>query len=503
MIEIKDFNPRLYQTKILETAKGKNTLVILPTGLGKTHISLLLSIHRLNQFPNSKIILVAPTKPLCNQHYQNFIKHMSLDKENIVLVTGLISPKKREEIYQEAKIIIATPQTIQSDIKNKRINLENISALTIDECHRSRQHFANTIISQHYVKKSNFPRILALTASPGSTKKKINEIKENLFIEAIEIRDEESKDVLPYIQKKVVQHIEVELPPKFKQIHKLVSTIYKEKLQKLKGLGLTKPLSIINKRDLISFQTYMFLEAKHGNRAAYYTISLTAQAIKLSHSMELLETQGLIPFCKFLKKMESETTKAAKAIKNSKEIIKAKKSAEELILKNIKHPKINKLKEIAKSELEKNSNSKIIVFANFRDTVKNITTELKEISKASPVILIGQKEGITQKKQLETLKDFEQEKYNIIVTTSIGEEGLDIKGGLSIAIFFDAVPSTIRLVQRSGRVGRLEAGKIIHLITKNTRDQGYFWKSLKEKKKMKNIIKGMQNKLEKQTTLKT
>ncbi len=490
-----NFTLREYQKNILETAKNKNTLVVLPTGLGKTAVSVALSLERLTKFPGSQALILAPTKPLANQHYETFINHTDFPKEKTVLITGLISPKKREQIYKEAKIIIATPQTIQFDIENKRISLENISTLTIDECHRSRQKFANTIVVQHYVKQSQFPRILALTASPGSTREKINEIKENLFIDAIEMRSTEDTDVQDYVQKKNVEFIEVELPEKFLELHALLSEVYKKKLKQIKEFGLTKPISIISKKDLLSFQNYMFSEAKRGNKASYYGVSLTSGAIKLTHALELLETQGLNSFSKFMQKLESETSKASISINKEPQVIKARELLKKLQNNNLDHPKLNKMSEIIKTELNNDQNSKIIIFANFRDTVKNIVQEIKKIQGIYPGELIGQKEGITQKKQLETINDFEQGKYNVICTTSIGEEGLDIKGGISIAIFYDQAPSGIRRIQRTGRVGRLKTGKIIHLITKNTRDQAFYWKSQRDEKKMKSIISGIQKKL--------
>ena len=231
--------------------------------------------------------------------------------------------------------------------------------------------------------------------------------------------------------------------------------------------------------------------------ASYYGVSLTAGAIKLTHTLELLETQGLNLFSKFMDKLSKETSKASISINKEPQIKKAKGLLEKLEKNKIDHPKLERLNELVKTELDDNKNSKIIIFANFRDTVKNIVNAIKIIPNATPIALIGQKEGITQKKQLEVIKEFEGGKYNIICCTSIGEEGLDIKGGtgLSTAIFYDAVPSTIRRIQRSGRVGRLNPGKIIHLITKNTRDQAYYWKSYKEEKKMKNIVSVMQRKL--------
>ena len=498
-MNIRNFIPRLYQEKILETSKEKNTLVVLPTGLGKTACAIMLAIDRLNKYPNSKVLVCSPTKPLCSQHIESFKKYTDIDENKILLLTGIILPKKREELWKDKDIIIATPQTIESDLKNKRISLENFSMLCIDEAHRSRQKFANTVVSKHYVENSKFPRILALTASPGSTKEKIEEIKNNLFIEAIEIRDETNEDVMPYLQKKNIEFIELELPESFKEIHKLVNEVYTGKIKQLSQFGLTKPISIINKRDLILFQTQLQSKIKHGNRAAFWGISITAQ--KLTYALELLETQGINQFYNFISKLENGESKAAKQIFNDNKIKNALKKAEILINSNIEHPKINALKEIIKKQLQDQPLSKIIIFANYRDTVKNIVENLKKIEGAKSTELLGQKEGITQKKQLESLKEFEEGKYNIIATTSIGEEGLDLKGGLNIAIFFDQAASAIRKIQRSGRVGRTEPGKIIYLITKGTRDQAYHWKSHRDIKKIKYIISKMQSRIEKQTKL--
>ena len=121
-MEIKNFAPRSYQESILKTALEKNTLVVLPTGMGKTAISFLLAVERLKKYPDSKIIIVSPTKPLSAQHLKTFKDHT--DIQEVVLLTGATAPEKRKKIFEESKIITATPQTIQSDIKNNRIYLE-------------------------------------------------------------------------------------------------------------------------------------------------------------------------------------------------------------------------------------------------------------------------------------------------------------------------------------------------------------------------------------------
>ena len=92
---IKDFTPRLYQQTILGTAANNNTLVVLPTGLGKTAIAFLLAALRFQQYPHSKILMLAPTKPLCEQHVETFRKHLELPEQEIIVFTGQVKPERR------------------------------------------------------------------------------------------------------------------------------------------------------------------------------------------------------------------------------------------------------------------------------------------------------------------------------------------------------------------------------------------------------------------------
>jgi len=247
----------------------------------------------------------------------------------------------------------------------------------------------------------------------------------------------------------------------------------------------------------LNLQRHLQKEIKRGNRAAFYAISLAAQILKLSHATEMIETQGLTSFYDFLNKLEKETSKASKIISENKSVINAKEKAKTLIDKDIEHPKIDKLKEIMRESKQK----KTIIFTTYRNTVENIVNLLnKENIKTTK--LVGQKEGLTQKEQVKAIEDFNNGIYTCLVTTSIGEEGIHI-GSADIAIFYDNTPSSIRKIQRTGRVGRLRPGKVIFMITKNTRDAAYHYKSKRDEKKMKEILYKMKekNKIKDQETL--
>jgi len=491
-MELKNFTPRTYQEKILSTAVNANTLAVLPTGMGKTAIAILLAIARLKDYPQGKILLCSPTKPLCNQHIQTFLDYTTLETHDIALLTGILQPKIRVELWEKAKVIIATPQTIESDLRNNRISLKDVIVLCIDEAHHSRMRYANTGLALYYKEQAINPRILALTASPGFTKEKINEICDNLFIERVEIRTEEDEDVKPYIQEKQTEWMYVELPESMKQLKVFLDASYKEKLQKLREIGLTKPLNIVNKRDLLQMQIHFQREIANKNQTAFYGISMVAQAIKVEHALTLLETQGIRSLHEYLKKLQSEDTRAAKTLIKERNIAQTIAGTQKLLDDNVQHPKLMKLKEIIREELQKNPLTKFIIFANYRLTVNEVFHALQEEPLAKPTILVGQKEGLTQKQQAQVIIEFTEGKYNIIVGTSITEEGLDIPGGAELAIFFEPVPSEIRSIQRKGRVGRIKVGKVLFLITKGTKDEAFYWSSVRKENKMKKILYGMQ-----------
>src|SRR3989344_3982815 len=109
---------REYQKNILETAVRKNTLCVLPTGLGKTNIAIMLAANRMENFPEKKILIMAPTRPLCAQHQKSFQSAFDIPSKEIILVTGQVMPQDRREIYKGFRIIISTPQCIEHDLKN-------------------------------------------------------------------------------------------------------------------------------------------------------------------------------------------------------------------------------------------------------------------------------------------------------------------------------------------------------------------------------------------------
>lgn len=532
LIKPDSIESRAYQESILATALNKNVLCVLPTGLGKTPIAVLLAANRLAENQNSRILVAAPTRPLVSQHYKSFLNFLNIDEALFALITGIINPGKREEIYKNKKIIFATPQTIENDLQEARLNLKDFSLLVLDEVHHAIGNYAYPFIAKKYLEQAANPRILGLTASPGGDAGKIEEICKNTGLDAVEIRTEEDEDVRPYIKEKEIEWVNVDLPENFGNIRALLKSAYLNRIETLGKMWLVKRKNPA-KKDLLLLQNSLMAKIKAGNKNAFIGLSVVLPAIKLEHAIGLVETQGIPMLESYWKKLRSEESKYTKSLLNDKAVSNAMFLTNKLFGEGYKHPKMSKLCSIVSAELNQKS-AKIIVFATYRETVGQIASALGKIEGARPVEFIGQgnrgtkklsenkqekkklntdfqkaadmqvpykpiqelKKGLTQKEQLQRLEDFKSGIYNILICTSIGEEGLHVADA-DLAIFYEPAASEIRSIQRRGRVGRSKIGKIIVLITKSTRDEAYHWASINKERRMKGILYSLQNKMAK------
>ncbi len=506
--------PREYQQKITETCLIKNCLVVLPTGLGKTLIALMVAIERMKQFPRSKILMLAPTKPLAEQHEEYFKKNLPELFADIQLFTGTVKAEERKKIWQTADIIFSTPQCIANDLKNKLYSLDEVSLLVEDEAHRCVKNYDYNYIAKNYLENAKNPRLIGLTASPGSDPKQIREICKNLSIEELELRSRESEDVKKYLQELEFEKIMVAFPPEFSEIKKLLKILYDEYIQDLKMRNVL--FGPDNKIALIQLQKKLGDQVSRGYKHpdTYIAMSSCAQAVKLLHAIELLETQTLQSFQKYLKDIYAQASKhqsrGVMKLVTKKEFNVAFAYATSLLDSGREHPKIRELIKLVKIEITKNVESKILIFTQFRDTAHILSKELEKIPEIKSKVFIGQakKEGIglNQKEQKKIIDEFRENKTNVLCATCIAEEGLDIPE-VSMVVFYEPISSAIRSIQRRGRTARLSKGKLVMLITENTKDQFSYYAARAREKKMHTSIETVRDqmkkneKIEEQSTL--
>ncbi len=489
--------PREYQKNIFDSIiKNGNTLVVLPTGMGKTLIALMLIDYELKEIKkmrkeiknktinegientssdsNPICVFVSPTKPLVKQHVETIKKELNVDAFE---VSGSINKQKRKEIYNKANVIVATPQTIQNDIKTGILNPNNIILLIVDEAHRTVGKYAYTYICE----KSKHALIVGLTASPGGKSSRINEVMKNLNIQNIEIRKKTDIDVKPYTHQTKIRWIKLNLTPTYILISNLLKNMLNDHIIKLKKMiGVNAPVA--HKAQFIKLREKI-LQIK--SNIKYPAIVEYTIILHLNHMIELTETQSIYALLEYIKNIKSKTSKSAKMIFKDERMKKIEQYTESEEL----HPKTKKLLEIVKNEIKEGR--KGIIFVQYRDQIFHIVDLLKkEGFKVKP--FIGKRKGVTKKDQEQTMEEFRSGNLDMLIASSIGEEGLDIPS-VDVVIFYEPIPSEIRSIQRRGRTGRFENGNVIILITNDTRDAYYYWASVKKEKQMYKILERMKN----------
>ncbi|MEN4006054.1 MAG: DEAD/DEAH box helicase [Methanobacteriaceae archaeon] len=488
LIKDQKIESRLYQQLLAaDVLKKGNTMIVAPTALGKTIVAVLVAAERIKNHKGSKILILAPSKPLVVQHEESFREFMNLP---VTSLTGDIKPEERAKRWDEYQIICATPQTIESDLISGRYSLKDVSLLVFDECHRGVGSYSYVYLAGKYLSTSKHPLVLGLTASPGSDEDKINEVCENLFINDVIIKSEEDADVVPYFNPVEVEWVEVELNEELKSIKSHIEDALNTRFNTLKKIRVIKSVNM-SKKDVLKAKEEAQNRISRSSKPPkkyYIAISTFTAIINAMHALELLETQGVHTLNKYFERLRKKQTKAAKSLlvdENFKKAISLTKIAHR---KEIEHPKLNKLSQLLKKELKENRDSRIIVFTQFRDTVDRIHEKCLE-NNINAVKFFGQasKEGIkglTQKKQKEVIKAFKMGTYDVLISTSVAEEGIDIPA-VDLVILYEPVPSEIRMIQRRGRTGRKNKGKMCILIAKGTRDEAYYWTSINKEQRMK------------------
>ena len=502
---------RLYQEVLAARILDRgNSLVVAPTALGKTIIAVLLTAHLLKKNPDSKVLFLAPTKPLAVQHEKTFRKMTEIDEGKIALFTGTVSPAERKKLWKSASFISATPQTIENDLIQGRISMKDVGLCIFDEAHRAVQNYSYVFIANRYMKQRQNPLILALTASPGSESEKIQEVCKNLFVENIEIKTAEDIDVKPYTNEIEMDWIKVDLPPEFREIQKMLNDFMSEQVNFLKKIGLAKTanLRFYSKRRMLELQSSIrgMLATRGKTQPSLYTaISKVAALLKVSHAQTLLETQGIPALNDYFERMKEKSSRsgASKALKSvlaHEKIQRAVKITTDLHSKKVTHPKQKALEKLLQKQFIENPDSRVLVFNHYRDSIRNLVDCLENVPGVRAKRFIGQAtkgndKGMTQKEQIKVIKELEEGKYNTLIASSVAEEGLDIPA-VDLVVFYEPVPSEIRTIQRRGRTGRLGKGRAVILMARNTRDEAYYWAANAKEKRMHSTLKFMRDDLD-------
>ncbi len=478
-VQANSIENRDYQVNLANQAVKENCIVVLPTGLGKTTIALHVIAEYLSRGKGG-VLFLAPTRVLVNQHYEFLKTNLTID--DISLITGEDTVQKRTKLWNSS-VICATPEVARNDLEKGIVPINQFDLVIFDEVHRTVGDYAYSTIAEKF--ETSSARIIGMTATLPSEKEKATEILTRLRISSVAERNEESPDVKPYIQETNTEWINVELPDELKEIQTLLKLSLDERYDSLRknGINLSSQQSL---SALLRIRQFVLNQNRRSAKPLF-------TAIRIHYALNMLEVHGVTPFLKFCERAHA---KKGIGVKDLFEIdpnfTRAIHLAKEAQSNGIEHSKIPKLKEILDSVP-----GKALIFTSYRDSVDLIYHKLIELG-ISAGILIGKagEHGLKQKKQIETVQKFRDGVFQVLVATRVGEEGLDISE-VNQVIFYDNVPSSIRFVQRRGRTGRKDTGKLVVLIAKNTIDETYYWIGKRKMAAAKSMGKQMTKVLEK------
>ena len=496
---------RAYQTQLAEAALGEHSLVCLPTGLGKTAVSLLVTASRLDE-TDGKILLLAPTKPLVSQHAEFYREALTIPDEAVVVFTGEVRPDDRATLWEDARVVLATPQVVENDLVGNRISLREVVHCTFDECHRATGDYAYNYIAERDHADAADPLVTGMSASPGDDEEAILQVCANLGITNVEVMTERDADVADYTHETSVEWERIELPETVEEIRDAVRGVIRDRMERLSDLGVTNTTQPdVSETEIQKIQARVQRLMNNDDSAGYEGMSFLAEVRKLRTAATYVETQSVESFRRYMERQteaarSSGASKADQRMVSESAVRQAVRTAEEY---DDLHPKFRRARMLLAKTLGINNGERVIVFTESRDTAETLTEFLSEHFDTER--FVGQSDtegsdGMTQTEQQKTLERFRAGEFEVLVSTSVAEEGLDVPE-VDLVLFYEPVPTAIRAIQRKGRTGRQTEGRVAVLLAEDTRDEAYFWKARQDEKQMEEelrLLKGAATDIESQ-----
>lgn len=487
---------REYQSILVENALKESSLIALPTGTGKTPVALRIAAERLDN-PGGKVLLLAPTQPLVEQHTTFFREALDIPDHEIKIFNGDISPDDREEEWGRASVIIATPQVIENDLVGNRYTLEDVSYIVFDECHRATGDYSYVYIGERYHGNAENPLATGLSASPGSSKDDILNVCTNLGLTNVEVFTEDDEKLAEHTHETTVDYKEVELPEEIEEARDMLQDEYKEKLVALKkDFGvISSAKKDLSRKRLLNARGKIQRLIDNDDSKGYKAMSVHAEAMKIEQGFRTLESHSVGAARKYFDRIvtaaENNDSKAAQRIASSTRINRALDILESY---DGQHPKLQKLH----TELAYTlgiEDGQAIVFTDSRDTVNTIIEFLEQKENINPARFVGQNDrendpGMTQTEQKEVVEQFRNGEHDVLISTSVGEEGIDLPS-IDLVMFYEPVPTAIRSVQRAGRTGRDDDGRVVVLMAKGTIDESKYWISQNREQQMETEMENL------------
>ncbi|MDA0647875.1 MAG: helicase-related protein [archaeon] len=478
---------RAYQLQALECCLTASTMMVMPTGFGKTAVEWMAMANCLHN-EKGKILLIAPTTGLVEQQQRMARAMINIDENEIITYTGDNAPAIRPELWNTGKIIIATSQVIRNDVQNGLIDLNDLGLLIFDEAHHATGNHAYSQVGQLMYKANPKCSVIGATASPGSTESGIREVAKNLNIKTYSVSKKENSLLQPYkVNMKITPHY-LELGDELNNIILPLEVHQNSEAEQLRKMGFLAPTGHLSSKLIEDAQRKASIAIQRSDTRGYNAARKISNLRRVHILLDILRTQGLKSAQAFVDRAEEDGrsgqrgTNSFVALPCIHDFRNISKRLDEL------HPKPELVAALLSQQLKDSPESKVLIFTEYRDTVDLLAEKLNSIDGIVADRFIGQsgtgsRKGMNQKQQLAQLQRFREGDINVLIATSVGEEGLDVPAA-DLVILYEPVPSAIRTIQRRGRTARQRDGEVHILIAKDTRDVFVYMASKSREKKM-------------------
>ncbi|XP_060565541.1 antiviral innate immune response receptor RIG-I-like isoform X2 [Ruditapes philippinarum] len=502
--ESKSFEEKLYPFQHELAGKalaGENTIIVAPTGSGKTWVATHIIDRHLNMPTEGgkkrRVVFMARNGILVEQQ-KNFIskrlpyanvQHLKGDTDEAMMLNAFL---------EDYDIFLFTPQILVNNLNKDVKSLSVFSLMVFDECHHTiRNQPYNTLMKKYLLEKSNgiknLPQIIGLTASIGTGRAKSEQdALEHIFnvCASLDVRDlstvEKHKDDLA---KHVSIPKEDKIPMQARQTDQCKSILLvalKKTLDFLEDLAWTEPNLIeimhkcpknIEEKEFGKWISDISKAAESLRRGRGRNVVSCGKYLQIyNNALEINRLLRTTDVALYLARQHEEEAEHPETFTKEESCLFETLKEVQKDLRKVKsdNPNVHVVSSILSNLFagkEADANSRAMVFVQTRATCRALAAflneELKSIYvKVSPLIgkdTRGIDKGMTEEDQTRIIDEFKEGDFKVLVATSVGMEGLDVPD-CNMTLNYNFNANEITKIQMSGR-SRKAKGTAVMIAT--------------------------------------
>ena len=468
---------RRYQMELAEPGiNGENYIVCAPTGTGKTLVAGLIISHHLQKRQNleKKVVFIVPTRPLAEQQARELQKLIPGAKVESSIGDEVGMTIK--DVLPHDDIIVCTAGKLVNEIKASLVSFSDIGLMVLDECHHTRKSAPYAKMMEKYLEEkpesgtNGLPQVVGLTASPGAGENPNLEMDKTIdhLISLCALMD--ARSGIKVVRKNVSELDQYTNKPTFtlnilnrrdpeEEFIRLVT----DEMTRLEGLvDLKSPFRKWSQEYETCVQQKklpleMSLDPKLRNNICVLDL-LRCFSQALNVYMDLRSSDAISVLSEFTGlPADEQANSEERHLKQSLEKL-AHKLAQ---LPSVPNPLLEKAEIILRDQFTKNPDSKGILFVRTKKHASSMCDWLSKVQlRIRPRMITGHTRdtgpGMTQVEQEEVMESFHKGECNVLVATSVAEEGLDVPA-CNLVIRFQHVSNEIAKTQTQGRARAAES----------------------------------------------